>query len=263
MGPFGPGTMTLSVQPPRENASSMVLFTTALSASAPSTAPIHCAKMYMTALEMEIRPTSAAAKVMAGLMWPPEIGLMARRTIVVLDNIVEPALQACAGNDWHKPVSQEAFLLEFKKVAELVAQHLKEQPVIVAHSENTFDGSGVKRLLSNKFELDKLIENVPRDRNGKISKEYLRLVLDVVAPAAGLPPIGAVDQMDKVVGEVFKMLSVDDGKQVKEDEFKKILTEILGSIMLQLEGNSISVSTNSVVHEPLASSSSLLLPSSQ
>ncbi|GMY05551.1 EF-Hand 1 [Fagus crenata] len=186
---------------------------------------------------------------------------------LVLDNIVEPALQACAGNDWHKPVSQEAFLLEFKKVAELVAQHLKEQPVIVAHSENTFDGSGVKRLLSNKFELDKTlnaaIENVPRDRNGKISKEYIRLVLDVVAPAAGLPPIGAVDQMDKVVGEVFKMLSVDDGKQVKEDEFKKILTEILGSIMLQLEGNSISVSTNSVVHEPLASSSSLLLPSSQ
>ncbi len=69
---------------------------------------------------------------------------------------MEPALQACTGNDWHKPVSQEAFLLEFKKVAELVAQHLKEQPVIVAHSENTFDGSGVKRLLSNKFELDKV-----------------------------------------------------------------------------------------------------------
>lgn len=69
---------------------------------------------------------------------------------------MEPALQACAGHDWHKPASQEAFLVEFKKVAERVAQHLKEQPVIVAHSENTFDGSGVKRLLSNKFELDKV-----------------------------------------------------------------------------------------------------------
>jgi hypothetical protein len=43
--------------------------------------------------------------------------------------------------------------------------------------------------------LNAAIENVPRDRNGKISKEYLRLVLDVVAPAAGLPPIGAVDQV--------------------------------------------------------------------
>lgn len=69
-------------------------------------------------------------------------------------------------------------------------------------------------------------------------------------------------QMDKVVSEVFKMINADDGKQVKEDELKKMLTEILGSIMLQLEGNPISVSSNSVVHEPLASSSTLLQPSS-
>lgn len=67
--------------------------------------------------------------------------------------------------------------------------------------------------------------------------------------------------MDKVIGEVFKMVSADDAKLVKEDEFKKILTEILGSLMLQLEGNPISVSSNSVVHEPLGSSSTLLQPS--
>lgn len=74
----------------------------------------------------------------------------------VMSNIVEPALLSCAGNDWEKPVSQETFLVEFKKAAERVAQRLKEQPVIVAHSENTFDGSGIKRLLSNKFEVDKV-----------------------------------------------------------------------------------------------------------
>lgn len=69
--------------------------------------------------------------------------------------------------------------------------------------------------------------------------------------------------MDKVVSGVFQMMNADDGKMVKEDEFKKLLTEILGGIMLQLEGNPISVSTNSVVHEPqLASSSTLLQPSS-
>lgn len=67
--------------------------------------------------------------------------------------------------------------------------------------------------------------------------------------------------MDKVIEDGFKMVNADDGKMVKEDEFKKLLTEILGSIMLQLEGNPISVSTNSVVHEPLASSSTLLQPS--
>ncbi|KAF7841136.1 EF-Hand 1 [Senna tora] len=184
----------------------------------------------------------------------------------VFNNIVEPALQSQAGPDWDGPVSQEIFLAEFKKVALRVAEHLKEQPVIVAHSENTFDGNGVKRLLSNKFELEKTLnsalENLPKDRNGKMSKEYLRIALDVVSPSAGLPPFGAIAEMDNVIGEVFKMIGADDGKVVKDDEFKKILTEILGSIMLQLEGNPISVSSNSVVHEPLSSSSTLLQPSS-
>ncbi|XP_061343704.1 uncharacterized protein LOC133289725 isoform X1 [Gastrolobium bilobum] len=184
----------------------------------------------------------------------------------VLNNIVEPAMLSQDGSDLDKPVSQETFLEEFKKVALSVADRLKEQPVIVAHSESTFDGTGVKRLLSNKFELDKTlnsaIENLPRDRNGKMSKEYLRVALDVVAPSAGLPPVGAIQEMDKVISEVLKMMNADDAKSVKEDEFKKILTEILGSIMLQLEGNPISVSTNSVVHEPLGSSSTLLQPSS-
>jgi hypothetical protein len=69
---------------------------------------------------------------------------------------VEPALVSEHGYDLDKPVSQEIFLEEFKKVALSVANRLKEQPVIVAHSESTFDGSGVKRLLSNKFELDKV-----------------------------------------------------------------------------------------------------------
>lgn len=74
----------------------------------------------------------------------------------VFNNIVDPALVSQAGPAWDKPVTQETFLEEFKKVALSVVNCLKEKPVIVAHSENTFDGSGVKRLLSNKFELDKV-----------------------------------------------------------------------------------------------------------
>lgn len=68
---------------------------------------------------------------------------------------MDPALLSQALN---RPVSdQETFLEEFKKVALSVVNCLKEKPVIVAHSENTFDGSGVKRLLSNKFELEKVL----------------------------------------------------------------------------------------------------------
>ncbi|XP_051144330.1 uncharacterized protein LOC127260592 [Andrographis paniculata] len=183
----------------------------------------------------------------------------------VMDNIVKPSLESL-DPALEQPVSQETFLSEFKQAAERIVQHLKEQPAIVAHSQNTFDGSGVRRLLSNKFELDKtlesVVESVPKDRNGKLSKEYLVTALDSLAASAGLPPLGAVDQMDTIMNEALKMAESGNGKTVKEDEFKKLLTEVLGSIMLQLEGSPVSVSINSVVHEPLASSSTLLQPSS-
>ncbi|XP_043709125.1 uncharacterized protein LOC122658271 [Telopea speciosissima] len=183
----------------------------------------------------------------------------------VASNIVEPVLQSCAIGDQKGNVSQENFIEEFKKVALSLAQRLKEQPVIVAHSENNFEGSSIKRLLTNKFELDKsldaVVRDLPKDRHNKVSKEYLRIALDLLAPTAGLPPLGAVDQMDKVISEAFTLVNADDGKAVSEEEFKKFMTQILGSIMLQLEGVSISVSSNSVVHETL-STSSTLLPSS-
>ncbi|GMI83553.1 CALCIUM SENSOR [Hibiscus trionum] len=182
----------------------------------------------------------------------------------VMSNIVEPALKSWDGYDQGVPVSKLTFLEEFKKVAKHVARNLKEQPVIVAHSENTFDGSGIKILLSNKFELDKSLNvalgNVPKDRHGKIPTGYLHVLLDAVAPSAGLPPIGAVEQVDKIVADVFRTMHADEGKMVKEDEFKKLLTEILWTIMLQLQDNPIAVSSNCVVHEPLESFSSILQP---
>lgn len=39
------------------------------------------------------------------------------------------------------------------------------------------------------------IENLPKDRNGKILKHYLRVALDVVSPSAGLPPVGAIEEV--------------------------------------------------------------------
>ncbi|PHU22900.1 hypothetical protein BC332_08007 [Capsicum chinense] len=85
----------------------------------------------------------------------------------VMSNIAEPVDESYIGASNEQPVIQETFLDEFKK----------EQPVIVAHSENTFDGSGIKRLFSNKFKLDKTLDSalkiLPRDNQGKISKEYL------------------------------------------------------------------------------------------
>jgi len=43
--------------------------------------------------------------------------------------------------------------------------------------------------------LNSALETLPKDRNGKMSKEYLRVALDIVAPSAGLPPLGAIEEV--------------------------------------------------------------------
>jgi hypothetical protein len=43
--------------------------------------------------------------------------------------------------------------------------------------------------------LNSAIETLPKDKNGKISKDYLRVALDTVAPSAALPPFGAIEEV--------------------------------------------------------------------
>ncbi|PUZ39644.1 hypothetical protein GQ55_9G346400 [Panicum hallii var. hallii] len=73
----------------------------------------------------------------------------------VVENIVEPAMQQLGTDQLDQPVSQEAFFHDFKKLLSIITRRLQQHPVIVAHTEKTFEGSGIKRLLSNKFEFDK------------------------------------------------------------------------------------------------------------
>jgi hypothetical protein len=87
-----------------------------------------------------------------------------------MENVVEPALQELPASatqqlDLDQPVpSQEAFLQEFRRLLGAITLRLRQHPVIVAHTENNFDGSGVRRLLSNKFEFDKVL----------LRREYMR-----------------------------------------------------------------------------------------
>lgn len=78
----------------------------------------------------------------------------------VMCNVVKPVLECFNDEEYDLPISRETFLMAFKKAASNVAQILKTQPVIVAHNENIFDGNGIKRLLSNKFELDKVQNHI-------------------------------------------------------------------------------------------------------
>ena len=45
--------------------------------------------------------------------------------------------------------------------------------------------------------LNTALQSVPKDKTGKLPKEHLQLALDLVAPLAGLPPLGALDEVTK------------------------------------------------------------------
>ncbi|KAG0490035.1 hypothetical protein HPP92_006898 [Vanilla planifolia] len=179
----------------------------------------------------------------------------------VLDNIVEPALQLLSLDQLEKPASEEIFIEEFRKFIGHIIKHLHEKPLIVAHVENTCDGSGIRRLLSNQFELNKLLDLVWRDlpKDSNAGGEFFRVAIDVLAPSIDLPHYGTVDQFDSMVNEICSMFDAKEEKILLE--FKEMMTFVLGKLSLLLEENPICISSNSVVHEPLPSPA-MVLPSS-
>ncbi|KAF3794920.1 hypothetical protein EJ110_NYTH04603 [Nymphaea thermarum] len=180
-------------------------------------------------------------------------------------NIVEPSLQLSDLPRDEGPISQEIFIESLKKVLGNVVAKLKDQPVIVAHSEKIFDGSGIKRLFSDNYQMDQAIDSawksLPKDQEGQLSREYLRVALDVLAPAVSLPAYGTVDQMDAATAQVFEMVKAEEESTLNREEFNKLITEILTNLMLKLEGKPVTVSSNAVVNEPITST--LVAPSSQ
>lgn len=54
-------------------------------------------------------------------------------------------------------------------------------------------------------------------------------------------------QMDSVVDEAFKMIDEDAKGRVEKPEFDKCMLEVLGGVMLQLQGKPIGVSSSAVV----------------
>ncbi|KAI4968759.1 hypothetical protein ZWY2020_046089 [Hordeum vulgare] len=122
-----------------------------------------------------------------------------------------------------QPASQEVFFEEFKKYLGTIARRLQECPIIVAHTENTCDGAGIRKILSNKFEFDKLLDSVwgdvLKEHKDRTSKKYLGVAFDKMDASVNLPPYGAVNQVDAVVNEAFKMANTNDRKAVDEAEF--------------------------------------------
>ncbi|KAI3861458.1 hypothetical protein MKW98_000410 [Papaver atlanticum] len=199
-----------------------------------------------------------------------EHGMPPSSDAFVMNSIIQPSLKA-----YFKNVSGDSrgcvpdddtttFLLEeFEKFGHILVQHLKEEPIIVAHTQITFDASKIKKLLSAKSNLlekalDMAVIETQKDPNSVLPcKEILLAVFDHLGPLTGLPPYGAIHQIDKSVDEILmKMKAEEDEEKMKvmenEDKvkyLKMLMRVLLEHIMLELEANKpISVSSNSVIH---------------
>jgi hypothetical protein len=162
-----------------------------------------------------------------------------------------------AGIQGDQSLNQYDFVDVYRKAVLALAECLKGNPLTVAHTEKTFDGSSITALLKDKPTLDAALneawQTMPKS-GGTVPKQYLRLGLDVLAPYAGLPPVGAVEEMDNVVNEAFKVLDADAGGSVDRQDFDKSLLEVIGSIMLQLSGKPIGVQSSGIVPPQRATS---------
>ncbi|KAI5084597.1 hypothetical protein GOP47_0000766 [Adiantum capillus-veneris] len=144
----------------------------------------------------------------------------------IAKDLLEPALQS-AGVHNHGNLGQEEFLAAYRQSLLSVASLMKEKPVTVAHTEKCFDGLSITTFLKDESVLRQTLNETwislgPfKAADGTLEKSNLRVGLDLLAPFAGLPPVGAVDEMDRVVDESFKLVDAEKGGFVNKDEFSK------------------------------------------
>ncbi|KAG6543241.1 hypothetical protein Mapa_015492 [Marchantia paleacea] len=169
-----------------------------------------------------------------------------------MKGLVHYALRA-ARVDSRKNLDQMQFVDTLRKFLLGMADGLKTHPMKVAHSEKLYDGESIKKLLKNEEELRKALDEtwrrMPKDNRYKASKDYLRVGVDEMGPAAGLPPVGSVEEVDDVLQQIFAKFNLDDGESIGQEDFEKCMMEVLGSLMLQLEGKPISIKSSKIVDE--------------
>ncbi|GLJ37032.1 hypothetical protein SUGI_0750380 [Cryptomeria japonica] len=168
----------------------------------------------------------------------------------VIKNIVKEVLKS-----WPLKSANTAKPAEFvealRGVLMGVAMRLKTTPLKMAHTVTTYDGKSLLQFLTNKHQMIKALEmtwkSLPKEEHGKLIKEYVGVALDILSPATGLPHCGTVQEMDKIVSSELKMVDGVEGGVLNRKEFKKVMVEVVGRIMNELERNPVSVSSDVVI----------------
>ncbi|EFJ19433.1 hypothetical protein SELMODRAFT_271381 [Selaginella moellendorffii] len=172
--------------------------------------------------------------------------------------VVDAALSRSGVNE-DALIDQNEYVALFKKVLLEMSTIMSEKPLTVAHVRKKFDGQSVKAFLSDKKASKKVIseawKTLPKEKNGSIKKDDFIFGLDFVSPRAGLPPLGAIEEMDSEIIGALKMM--DNGgaashknhheNLIDREMFEQYLRQVLGSMMLQLEGKPIVIQSSAIV----------------
>ncbi|KAH7280645.1 hypothetical protein KP509_36G007300 [Ceratopteris richardii] len=118
----------------------------------------------------------------------------------ILKGIVEPSLQS-VGTNGSRRYTQDEFMKALRQSLNAIASWMREKPVTVAHTEKCFDGSAIATLLKDEPVLQQILNDTWKSLgpfksdDGMLLKSNIRIGLDLLGPYAGLPPVGAVDEV--------------------------------------------------------------------
>ncbi|XP_047314001.1 uncharacterized protein LOC124917682, partial [Impatiens glandulifera] len=105
-------------------------------------------------------------------------------------------------------ITRETILEELKKAVRRIAQYLKENPVILARNECIYDGSEIKKLLSNKLELNKIIDDMMQ--NLEMDDTLDSFARTFISVSMGFSQFGK-EKTDNLIVDMMKNLDdVDD-----------------------------------------------------
>ncbi|KAJ6877086.1 hypothetical protein NC651_029959 [Populus alba x Populus x berolinensis] len=140
-------------------------------------------------------------------------------------------------------LGQSQFAELLQPILQEIADALAKNHFAVIHNIKIVNGSELKKVLANEKKLNDVIAKIKQEKdNGKSghkSTEIIKDFLEKNGKELGLPPSEANEAVILLYDAVFADIDSGKGASEEEDEFRKLVTEILEKFAEQLEANPI------------------------
>ncbi|MCO5583066.1 hypothetical protein L7F22_036973 [Adiantum nelumboides] len=144
-----------------------------------------------------------------------------------------------AGGD----IGQAQFAKLLQEVLEDLADRLAVHPIAVVLDLNVNNGSELKKLLADG-ELfskvsDKIFDEFDSSKDGKLSRNELRRVLESHGEEWGLPARESNEHVGQLYNDLFSVCDANSSGEIDKKEFQSLLREILEVFAEKLESNPV------------------------